>query len=126
MFPSLAPTSFFSIICRVVTRRAFAVCVILATAFLLGFVTFTAESISTQAIYQFIPVTFFYFYPVSTISTGHRVFVNVMKREFLNFFIDVGPQFSWPVGQTECFRDDVFVADDRATEWARRPRGPSG
>ena len=49
-----------------------------------------------------------------------------MKREFLNFIIDAGPQFSWPVGQTECFRDDVFVADDRATEWARQPRGPSG
>jgi hypothetical protein len=94
-----------------------------ATAFLLGIATIAAELISTQAIYQFIPILFFYL--KSTISTGHRAFINIMKREFINFIIVVGYLFSWLERLIE-YHHHIFIANDQATEWTRQPRGPTG
>ncbi len=65
------------------------------------------------------------FYQKSTISTWHRVFVSIMKREFINFVIVVGYHFSWLEGLIE-YRHYIFVANDQATEWTCWPRGLAG
>jgi hypothetical protein len=99
----------------------------IAIAYRIGGAASVAESIPAQAFHLIAPVTLFY--PISAHCTLYRMFVDPMEGEFVHFIVSrwfcVGYDLPWLEGSAQ-HSNDVFIADDDATEGTCRSRCASG